>query len=138
MNRHAATCHASMPLVEALRLLRDSIAGAVPVVDHGRPIGFLTDRRAIAAIYERPRDWELMVAADVVERGPPPAAADDGLETVFERFHPGGMVVTDDKGRLIGVVGWRELVGPVSERGLGRLARDVFHRERGDSPVRRT
>lgn len=132
MNKNAATCKASTPLVEALSLLRDSVAGAVPVVHRGRPIGFLTARRAIAAIYERPRDWELLAAADVIERGPQSAAADDGLEIIFERFHPGGMVVADDEGMLIGVVGWRELDGYISERGMGRVVRSVFKREGSD------
>jgi CBS domain-containing protein len=131
MTKDAATCKASTPLVEALRVLRQSGAGAVPVVERGRPLGFLTDRCVIAVLYDRPGDWDLLTVADVLERGPSPVGADDRLDAIFEHFGCGGMLVADDDGNFIGVVGWKDLPGHVSERGLGRLAKRFFERMPG-------
>jgi len=131
MNTDTVTCKASTPLVEALRVLRQSGAGAVPVLDRGRPVGFFTARCVIAVLYDRPGDWDLLTVADVLERGPSPVAVDDRLDAIFEHFGRGGMLVEDDDGKFIGVVGWRDLLGHVSERGLGRLAKRLFERTPG-------
>jgi len=128
MTTDTATCKASTPLVEALRVLRQSGAGAVPVLEQGRPVGFLTDRCVIAVLYDRPGDWDLLMVADVLERGPSPVAANDRLDVIFEYFGRGGMLVADDDGKFIGVVAWKGLLGHVSERGLGRLAKRLFER----------
>lgn len=122
MNTSAATCNASTPLVEALRVLRQSDTGAVPVVERGRPLGFFTDHGVIAVLYDRPGDWDLLMVGDVLDPGPKPAAAGDRLDVIFERFHRAGMLVADGDGNFIGMAGWRDLLGHISERGLGRLA----------------
>lgn len=110
------------PLVEALRILKRSETGAVPTIERRRPAGFLTDRNVIAAIYDRPRDWETLTVGDLVEQGPLPARADDRLDAIFARFHRGGMFVVDSRGDLCGIVTWSSLSGDISEQGLGRLA----------------
>lgn len=117
----AATCTTAMPLVEALRLLKHSKSGAIAVLDRRRPAGFLTDRNAIAAIYDRPRDWELATVGEVMETGLRPASPDDTLKTIFDRFHRGGMFVVDSRGEFLGLVTWTSLAGSVSEQALGRL-----------------
>ncbi len=62
------------------------------------------------------------MVGDVLDPGPKPAAAGDRLDVIFERFHRAGMLVADGDGNFIGMVGWRDLLGHISERGLGRLA----------------
>lgn len=117
----AETCSRAMPLVEALRLLKHSKSGAIAVLDRRRPAGFLTDRNAIAAIYDRPRDWELATVGEVMEAAPRPVSPDDTLETIFDRLHRGGMFVVDSRGEFCGVVTWTSLAGTISEQALGRL-----------------
>jgi CBS domain-containing protein len=120
IDEQAVLCQAAMPLVEALRLLKHSATGAVPMVDHGRPVGFLSDRGAIAAIYDRPGDWERLTAGELAESAVT-ARAGDTLDVIFKRFHRGGLFVVDSRGDLQGVVTLRSLAGGITERGWGWL-----------------
>ncbi len=120
IDEQAVLCQAAMPLVEALRLLKHSATGAVPVADRGRPVGFLSDRNAIAVVYDRPRDWEGLTAEELAESAFR-AHTDDTLDVIFEHFHRGGLFVVDSRGELRGVVTLRSLAGSVTEQGLGRL-----------------
>jgi CBS domain-containing protein len=123
----AETCSRAMPLVEALRLLKHSGSGAIAVLERRRPAGFLTDRNAIAAIYDRPRDWELATVGEVMGAAPRPVSPDDTLDTIFDRLHRGGMFVVDSRGEFCGLVTWTSLAGSISERALGcLLATRVF------------
>jgi CBS domain-containing protein len=118
----APSCSARTPLVGALRRLRDCRWGALPVLDRRRPAGFLTDRNVIAAIYDRPDDWETMTVGELTEPGPPAASPEDTLGVVFKRFHRGGMFVVGPRGELRGIVTWSSVAEGVTQTGLGRLA----------------
>jgi signal-transduction protein with cAMP-binding, CBS, and nucleotidyltransferase domain len=61
------TIEASARITQAARLMDEQVVGAVVVVDHGRPVGIVTDR-------------DLAVRA-VAQRVPPDARVDDVMST---------------------------------------------------------
>jgi CBS domain-containing protein len=68
------TIEASATITQAARLMDEQVVGAVVVVDHGRPIGIVTDR-------------DLAVRA-VAQRVPPDARVDDVMSTDLVTIGP--------------------------------------------------
>jgi predicted transcriptional regulator len=127
MKDEAPTCSAEDSLVEAVKMLRDSAASALFVVnDEGRPLGVLTDRAAALALAERGEELGQLRVQDVMKPHAPTVSVDDPLDVLLDTFADEGVAVVDKHGRIRGVVRWLELIGPLSERALGRLVVNLF------------
>ncbi|MGH7193995.1 MAG: CBS domain-containing protein [Candidatus Saccharimonadales bacterium] len=113
-------CAPEARLTDVLRELSRAKSGMLPVVEGGKPVGVLTERRVVAALAESPNaaDWTV---ARAMSKTFPKIGPEARLNALFHYFGPHGVLVVADDGQLLGVIHWLNLLGNVSERGLGQI-----------------
>jgi predicted transcriptional regulator len=126
MKHEAPTCSPDASIVEAVKILRDSASSAVFVVTDGRPIGLLTDRAVALALADRGENLSGLRVQDLMKHDTPTVPANARLGVLLDKFSDAGVAVVDAEGRIQGVVRWLELLGPLSERALGKLVANLF------------
>jgi CBS domain-containing protein len=136
MTRQAPTCSADATVAEAVRILRESAASAVFVVAEGRPVGWLTDRTVALAVADRPDNPGQFRVRDLMKTDVPTVSADSRLGVLLDKFTDAGVAVPDLDGRMQGVVRWIDLLGPLSERALGKLVVRLFQHGHGGASER--
>ncbi len=134
MNPAPRTCSRFSRVIEAVLIFKDEDCGLVPVVEEGKPIGVVTDRDvalALAAsddLVEHPIEEIMNTSLISVSPSTPVAEV---VET-FGREAVRRLLVIDAGGFLVGVIGWKDVCGEVSDRVVGRVVTDVV-----ESPTRR-
>jgi CBS domain-containing protein len=115
------TCSPYSSVLEAVLIFRDADCGAVPVVDAGQPVGFLTDRDVALALAGYP-DLVHRPVSDIMTKGTISVAPDASLEEVRATFHEHGvrrLLVVDSAGRLQGIIAWADLAPHLPEGTAG-------------------
>jgi CBS domain-containing protein len=131
MSQEAPVCSPDASVMEGARILREAAASAVFVVSDGRVIGFLTDRTLALAVADRAGELEKLTVGELMKTNVPTVSADAKLDVLLDKFADAGVAVVDNNRRLQGVIRWIDLLGPLSERALGKLVARLF--ERGHS-----
>lgn len=135
MTETLVTIEPSAPLEKAAQMMREAQVGMVPVVESGRPIGVITDRDLALRTIGVPSPPKL--ASEVMTRNPicvhEAAELDFAVETMRAR-RVGRLLVTDELGRLVGVVSHDDVaVALGGDRRVGKLAEGLgmAHRKVG-------
>ncbi len=121
------TCSAFSSVLEAVMIFRDADCGAVPVLEDGRPIAILTDRDVALALAELP-DLVNRPVQEVVTSGIVSVAPTDTLAHVCDVLRTEGVrrvLVLDNTGRLLGIIGWADIAPVLSDRMMGRLVTEL-------------
>src|SRR5271165_6888 len=133
MNPAPRTCSRFSRVIEAILIFKDEDCGLVPVVEEGKPIGVVTDRDvalALAAsddLVDHP--VEEIMATNLISVAPS-TPLPEVVET-FGREAVRRLLVVDSGGLLVGVIGWKDVCGEISDRVVGRVVTDVV-----ESPAR--
>jgi CBS-domain-containing membrane protein len=108
MNRDVKTCGPQESLNKAAQIMWDEPCGAVPVVDdHGRPVGFLTDRDICMAAYTQGKRLSELQAEGAMARELVCCRTDDDLDSaaqVMRQNRTRRVPVIDRKGMLVGLL----------------------------------
>ena len=127
MTASPRTCSTYSTVMEAAMIFRDADCGAVPVLDDGKVVGLLTDRDVALALVEKGPELGMLPVADLMTQGVITVGPTESLETVVQRFADRGirrlLVVEGDQ--LLGIIGWADLVGYVSDRDFGQIVSEV-------------
>jgi CBS domain-containing protein len=121
------TCSAFSTVLEAVLIFRDAKCGAVPILEDGRPVAILTDRDVALALADYP-DLVDRPVQDVVTPGIVSVAPDDSLAHVCEVLRSQAVrrvLVLDQTGLLIGIIGWADIAPVLSDRVMGRLVTEL-------------
>ena len=106
MTSSPCCCTSTDSVVAVARLMRDNDCGAVPVVDHGRIVGIVTDRDLAVRALADGMDGSTKVA-DVMTASPCCCAPDDDLRKV-EKIMVDNQIrrvpVVDASGACIGII----------------------------------
>ena len=133
MNASPRTCSRFSKVIEAVMIFKDEDCGLVPVVEEGKPIGVVTDRDVALALATYNdlvnRPIENIMTTTLISVSPSTPVA-DVVET-FGREAVRRLLVVDDGGLLVGVIGWKDVCGEISDRAVGRVVTDVV-----ESPTR--
>ena len=133
MNPSPRTCSRFSQVIEAVMIFKDEDCGLVPVVEEGKPIGVVTDRDVALALatYNDLVDHpiEEIMSTSLISVSPSTPVA-EVVET-FGREAVRRLLVVDDGGLLVGVIGWKDVCGEISDRAVGRVVTDVV-----ESPTR--
>jgi len=133
MNPSPRTCSRFSKVIEAVMIFKDEDCGLVPVVEEGKPIGVVTDRDVALALatYEDlvNRPIENIMTTTLISVSPSTPVS-EVVET-FGREAVRRLLVVDDGGLLVGVIGWKDVCGEISDRAVGRVVTDVV-----ESPTR--
>ncbi len=133
MNPSPRTCSRFSRVIEAVLIFKDEDCGLVPVVEEGKPIGVVTDRDVALALatyddlVDHPIEEIMTTTLVSVE---PSTPVPEVVET-FGREAVRRLLVVDSAGLLVGVIGWKDVCGEISDREVGRVVTDVV-----ESPTR--
>jgi CBS domain-containing protein len=114
-------------VLEAVMIFRDADCGAVPVLEDGRPVSILTDRDVALALADFP-DLVNRSVQDVVTAGIVAVAPDDTLAHICEVLRTQAVrrvLVLDQAGLLLGIIGWADIAPVLSDRMMGRLVTEL-------------
>jgi CBS domain-containing protein len=114
MIQEAVTIDPTATLAEAAQRMREANVGMLPLVEHGVLRGVLTDRDLAVRAVAQGLDPSRTTAAECATMqnlvtARPGWSADEALRVMAER-QVGRLPVTDDDGRLLGVVSLSSLV----------------------------
>jgi CBS domain-containing protein len=133
MNPSPRTCSRFSRVIEAVMIFKDEDCGLVPVVEEGKPIGVVTDRDVALALatYDDLVDHpvEEIMTTTIIS-----VALSTPVPEVVETFGREGvrrLLVVDSDGFLVGVVGWKDVCGEISDRVVGRVVTEIV-----ESPTR--
>ena len=133
MNPSPRTCSRFSKVIEAVLIFKDEDCGMVPVVEEGKPIGVVTDRDVALALATYNdlvnHPIEEIMSTSLISVSPSTPVA-EVVET-FGREAVRRLLVVDDGGLLVGVIGWKDVCGEISDRAVGRVVTDVV-----ESPTR--
>lgn len=112
--REAVTVPESMTVSEAAKLMRDSRAGAILIVNEGSLTGIFTERDALFRVVAEGRDPKATRLADVMTRDPRTIHPDRPFSEALQVMHEGGFrnVPVVDKGKPLGILSVSDALGP--------------------------
>jgi len=125
------TCSPFSTVLEAVLIFRDADCGAVPIIEDGKPVGVLTDRDVALALAEHEADLASLPVSGIMTRGVASVPPDASLDTVIEQFGDQGvrrLLVIDEPGQLIGIIGWADVAPHVPDRKVGQAVSEVVER----------
>lgn len=127
MNRSPRTCSRFSRVIEAVLIFKDEDCGMVPVVEEGKPIGVVTDRDVALALatYEdlAGRPISTIMSTQLVSVAPETPLAE--VANTFDREAVRRLLVVDSGGQLVGIIGWKDVCGDLSNREVGRVVTSV-------------
>jgi CBS domain-containing protein len=117
MHSGVETVDAATPLAAVARLMRDRDIGAVPVLDHGLPVGVVTDRdivvRGLACDASASAPVSTVMTEEAICCAPDDAIA-DALRVMEER-QVRRLLVREEDGELVGIVSLGDLAGRIDD-----------------------
>jgi CBS domain-containing protein len=127
MNSSPRTCSRFSRVIEAVLIFNDEDCGLVPVVEEGKPIGVVTDRDVALALatYD---DLVNEPIENIMKGSIVSVAPSTPLSEVVQTFGSEAvrrLLVVDAEGLLVGVIGWKDVCGQVTDRALGRVVTEV-------------
>ena len=127
MNLSPRTCSRFSRVIEAVLIFKDEDCGMVPVVEEGKAIGVVTDRDVAIALAEHDnlvnRPVAEIMSTQLVSVAPETPLAD--VAAAFRREAVRRLLVVDAGGRLVGLIGWKDVCGALPERVVGRVVTSV-------------
>lgn len=114
-------CKADTTLDDIARIMWEEDCGSIPVVnDDHQPIGIVTDRDiAMAAMLNHRPLWELQASIVIQGQKPCCCSSQESVASCLSRMEQGEVrriMVTDDKGRLCGILSMGDAVAITSPR----------------------
>jgi IMP dehydrogenase len=111
MSSLTQTCSSFSTVIEAVLIFKEEGRGVVPVVEEGKPLGIVTVRDIALAIANR-ADLTAQPVSEVMTTEVFQVPNDTPLEQVAHSFLAEGvrhLVVVNQEGDYLGVIGWTEL-----------------------------
>jgi CBS domain-containing protein len=129
MTKNPATCQPGTGLEEVARKMVDSDCGMIPVVDEdGRPQGVVTDRDIVCRAVAEGRNPVVLHARDVMTTPCVTCSPDTDAEACasqLEEHKIRRVVVTDEDGRVCGVVAQADFARDASAEKAAEIVREV-------------
>jgi CBS domain-containing protein len=128
MTAHARCVAPDNTLVEAAGLMRELDVGALPVCDHDRLAGMLTDRDLVVRAIADGRDPNETTVGDVLSAGVVHVLADQDVEDaarIMEEKQIRRLAVLNRQKRLVGIVSLGDIATSSQPAFSGAALRDV-------------
>lgn len=114
MTRAVRTCHLNDSLAQAARIMWDGDFGCVPVVDpRGKAVAMITDRDICMAASIQDKTLGRILVRSVMSSpllSVDTTASVEAVQTLMEQHRVRRIVVVDDEGYPVGIVGVNDLV----------------------------
>jgi CBS domain-containing protein len=132
MRKKVLVCHATDPVYECARIMRDGNVGFLPVVDaQGMVNGLVTDRDLTVRVLAENLSLSMPVSA-VMTRDVRICRATDPLRTAERRMAEikrSRLVVVDEEGRCVGVISISDIARADSRAQAGHVLYAISQRQ---------
>lgn len=128
MTRQVETLAPEANAQDAARKMKDRDYGFLPVVEHGRVVGVLTDRDITLRVIAEGRDPSKTLVSDIMSRDVVVARPEDELETVYELMKERQVrrvPVVDAQRKLAGMVTLARIAREQGEEAAGEILKEV-------------
>jgi CBS domain-containing protein len=127
MSPNPRTVSRSDTVVSAARVMEKEDVGSLPVVDHGFPVGIVTDRDIAIRVAAQGKDPNTTTVGEIASDDPyyvsPDQDLDEALETMAYRQVRRLLVVDDDQ--LVGILAQADVVHEVKDKKAGQLVEQI-------------
>jgi len=127
MTESPRTCEPHATVLEAARIMREEDVGPIPVVDHGRPVGVITDRDIVLRVVAEGRDPAMTTVGDIATNDlisvRPEQPLDEALR-LMARHRVRRLPVVEDE-RLVGIVAQADVARFADERRTGEVVEEI-------------
>lgn len=129
MTREPASCERETEVPKIARTMAEKDCGVVPVLDDGgRPVGVVTDRDITLRSVAREQDPRTQHATDVMTDELVTVRPDHSVEDVRDLMRDTKvrrLLVTDEDGRLVGIISQADLARHASPEETGEVVREI-------------
>ena len=121
------TVRADSPATEAAKLMKESHAGMIPVVEDGRLLGAVTDRDIVLRVVAEGKDPAATTAGAIATTDLITITPDQDLDEAMELMgrHQIRRLPVVEEGRLIGVVAQADVAREGDEREVGQTVDQI-------------
>jgi CBS domain-containing protein len=116
------------PIVEVARLMAQHDCGEIPIIEHGKPTGVVTDRDITCRVVAKGRDLASVRAREVMSSPVVTVTADatvDDCCRAMEEHQVRRIPVVDPDGNCCGIVAQADIARTISERETGDVVKQV-------------
>jgi CBS domain-containing protein len=121
-------CGPRATLAEAARMMADSDCGSIPVVEHGRPVGILTDRDIVCRAVAEGLDPASSKVSDVMTQPIESVRENATLEECcdrMERRQIRRVLVVDAEGLCVGIIAQADIARRAPEPVAGEVVKEI-------------
>jgi CBS domain-containing protein len=125
---------ASESVVEAARLMREVHIGSLPITDHERLVGMITDRDIATRVVAEAADPTTTSVGDVYSRDVISVEPDEDLTEALQLMarHQVRRLPVVENGRLVGIVAQADIALSENEKKTGELVVAISERSEGE------
>lgn len=131
MTPNPLCCDVASPVLDAVRIFKEADCGAVPVLAAGRPVGVLTDRDVALALAEHEDALRMIPVGQIAAPGVVSVGPGVLLDAVAAKLGDRGVrrvLVVDEAGFLLGIIGWADVAPHVSDTRVGHAVSKMVER----------
>jgi CBS domain-containing protein len=128
MTEAPVCCGPRATLVEAARMMADNDCGAIPVVEHGRAVGILTDRDIVCRGVAEGLDPAASQVSDVMTQPVESVSEQTTFEECCERMERRQirrLLVVGDNGLCVGIIAQADVARRAPETVAGEVVKEI-------------
>ena len=128
MTSNPATLEPSSTVADAAKVMASEDVGPVPIVEGERLVGMVTDRDLVVRVIAEGRDPNSTTLGEIASSDLVTIQPDTELEEatrLMSQHQVRRLLVTEDGGRLIGIVAQADIARALDEERTGAVVQDV-------------
>jgi CBS domain-containing protein len=127
MTPSPTTIKADQPATEAAKLMQESDAGMIPVMDNGDVLGTVTDRDIVLRVVAAGKDPQSTPVREIASTDIVTVEPDQDLDEALELMarHQVRRLPVVEEGRLVGVVAQADVAREADERKVGEAVEQI-------------
>jgi CBS domain-containing protein len=121
------TVQASSPAVEAAKLMKETDAGMIPVLEDGRLLGTVTDRDIVLRVVAEGKDPQATTVGEIASTEPVTVEPERDLDEALKLMarHQVRRLPVVEEGRLVGVIAQADVAREGDEREVGETVEQI-------------
>jgi CBS domain-containing protein len=127
MTESPISCEPSTTAVDAAKTMANEDVGPVPIVQHGRLVGLVTDRDLVVRVLAEGRDPQSTTIGDIASSDLVTVQPDTDLQEALDKMSQNQVrrlpVVESD--RLVGIVAQADVARALDEERTGEVVQDI-------------
>src|SRR5437588_1036309 len=128
MTSNPSTIGPGQPVTGAARMMRDSDAGIIPIVEGDRLVGTVTDRDIAVRVVAEDKDPSSVTVGEIASRELVTVDPDQDLGEALRlmaQHQVRRLPVVEEDGRLVGILAQADVARELGESETGRVVKEI-------------